>query len=194
MTIPISNILIFYSADVLSLFGSSYATGSSTLQILSLSSLPTCISTGIAVLLYSYGNNRRFLLLGLVTSIPRVLLYFLFVPTLGENGAALSFLVGSICGAIVSIIYAQKIKIALHYKQILILFMIPIVIAIPLKYIDLNPIISIFAILISSYVAFSLLKLIDSQDIEDILKILPSRLVVIVYHLWNVILKRQKEK
>ncbi|MDN5844969.1 MAG: hypothetical protein L0H53_01705 [Candidatus Nitrosocosmicus sp.] len=159
-----------------------------------MTSLPTCIFTGIGILFYPYGNNRSFLLLGLVTSLPRVLLYFLFVYPLGKNGAALSFLIGSICGAILSIIYSKKIKMDLHYKQILILFKIPIVIAIPLKYFDLNPIISISAILISSYFAFILLKLIDSQDIEDILRILPSRLVKIIRYVWGRKLKRQNEK
>jgi len=194
LTIPISDILLFYPVEILALFGSSYTSGALTLQILSLNLLPTCIFTGIGVLLYSYGNNRGFLLLGLVTSIPRVLLYFLFVSTLGENGAALSFLVGSVCGAILSVIYSKKIRIELHYKQILILFMIPIVIAVPLKYADLNPVISILSILISSYFAFSILKLIDSRDIEDILKILPDRLVKIIYGLTSRMSRRQNEK
>lgn len=194
LTIPISDILIFYPGEILALFGSSYVAGSSTLQILALTSLPTCIFTGIGVLLYSYGNNRGFLLLGLVTSIPRVLLYFPFVSSLGENGAALSFLVGSICGAVLAIIYSKKIRMDLHYKQILILFIIPIVIAFPLKYVDLNPIISVLAILVSSYFAFSLIKIIDSQDIEVILKILPVRVVKVINYFWNAILKPHKEK
>lgn len=194
LTIPISNTLIFYSTDVLAFFGSSYSTGSLTLQILSLNSLPTCISTGIAVLLYSYGSNRRFLFLGLATSIPRVLSYFLFVPILGENGAALSFLAGSICGGIMAIIYSKKIKMELNYNQILILFIIPIVIGIPLKFIGLNPFISIIVILSSSYLVFSILKLIDSQDFEDILNILPNNLVAIIHNLRNRLLKMVKKE
>jgi O-antigen/teichoic acid export membrane protein len=194
LTVPISNILLFYPVEILSLFGPSYTSGSLTLQILSLSLLPTCIFTGIGVLLYSYGNNRSFLLLGLVTSLPRVLLYFPFVSTFGENGAALSFLIGSVSGVILSVIYAKRIKIKLHYKQILVLFMLPIVIAIALKYADLNPVISILAILVSTYFVYVLLKLIDSEDIQDLTKILPKYLVKIIYVLTNTKSRRQNEK
>lgn len=194
MTIPISDILVFYAADILSLFGSGYVTGSTTLQILSLSSLPTCISTGIGVLLYSYGNDRKFLLLGLVTSIPRVMLYFLFVPTLGGNGAALSYLFGSIVGAIISLLYAKNIKIKIFYKQILILFIVPILIAIPLKILDFNSVFSILIILVLSYLVFAALKLIDSQDVEDIMKILPNRIRNLTSSIFHSKIKGGKER
>jgi stage V sporulation protein B len=192
LTIPISNILLFYSEAVLALFGSSYQSGSSSLQILSLSSLPTAISIGIGVLLYSYGDNRRFLLLGLFTSVPRVLLYFVFAPSLGGDGAALSFLLGSVSGAGISLVFAKKIGFKLNYKQIFSLFIIPILIAIPLKYIDIHPVISILVILIFSYIVFVLLKLIDSQDRDDILKILPSKIVKIIHDFWQAISKTPK--
>ncbi len=194
MTIPISNILVFYPGDILSLFGSGYASGSNTLQILSLGSLPTCISTGIGVLLYSYGNDRKFLLLGLFTSIPRVVLYFLFVPTLGGNGAALSYLIGSVAGAIISLLYAKNIKLKIFYKQILILFMVPIIIAIPLKILDFNSVFSIVIILVLSYLVFIPLKLIDSQDSEDIMKILPNSLSCLLSGISRNKFKGEKEK
>ncbi len=192
LTIPLSNILLFFPTDILSLFGSSYTIGSSTLQLLSLTSLPTSISTGIGVLLYSYGNNRQFLLLGLVTSIPRVLLYFLFVPTLGADGAALSYLIGSISGAIISLFYAKKVKMMLFHKQIFILFFVPIIIAIPFYFLDLNAIISIVIILVSSYIVFFALRLIDSQDTSDIIKILPGSIAGFVTRIAYIKSKREK--
>ena len=191
LTIPISNILIFYPQAILSLFGSSYVLGYATLQILALTSLPTCISTGIGVLLYAYGDNRKFLLLGLSTSVPRVMLYFLFVPIFGGNGAALSFLIGSILGAIISLWYAKSIRIMLFYKQIFALFVVPIIIAIPTTLFDINSILSIIIILASSYVIFIALKLIDPQDVEDILKILPNRFASPIS---NIMQKISKEK
>lgn len=189
MTIPITNILVFFAADILSLFGSGYTAGSNTLQILSLSALPTCISTGIGVLLYSYGNDRRFLLLGLVTSIPRVVLYFLFVPVMGGNGAALSYLIGAIAGAIVSLFYARKIKIKIFYKQILILFMVPIIIAVPLKILDISSSFSIVVILTISYIVFIAVKLIDPQDTEDIMRIIPNNIRV---HISSILRSKPK--
>ncbi len=192
LTIPISNILIFYPTEILLLFGTSYASGSSILQILLLTSLPTCISTGIGVLLYSYNRNRDFLFLGLVTSIPRVVLYFIFVPVFGGSGAALAFIVGSVSGGLLSLIFAKNIKIKLYYKQILVLFFIPIIIAIPFKYFEFNSIVSIIIILVSSYVVFIVLRLIDSQDIDDILKILPAGLAKNFLDMWCRITNRLK--
>ena len=194
LTIPISNVLIFYPTDILSLFGPSYASGASILQILLLTSLPTSISTGIGVLLYSYNRNRDFLLLGLVTSIPRVVLYFIFVPAFGGSGAALAFVVGSICGGLLSLIFAKNTKIKLYYKQILVLFFIPIVIAFPFKYFELNSIISIIIIFLSSYIVFIVFRLIDSQDIDDIIKILPVGLTKNFLDMRNGIKNRMKRK
>lgn len=194
LTIPISNILIIYPTEVLSLFGTSYASGSSILQILLLTSLPTSISTGIGILLYSYNRNRDFLLLGLVTSIPRVVLYFIFVPAFGGSGAALAFVVGSICGGLLSLIFAKNIKIKLYYKQIVVLFFIPMVIAIPFKYFEFNSMISILIILVSSYVVFIVFRLIDSQDIDDIFKILPAGLARNFSTAWYAITNRLKRK
>jgi O-antigen/teichoic acid export membrane protein len=176
MTIPLSDVLLFYPKDILSLFGPGYTTGSSTLQILALASLPTCIFTGIGVLLYSYGHNRGFLFQGLSTSMPRVVLYFLFVPIMGGIGAALSYLIGSIAGAVISLLYAKRIRMKFFYKQILFLFMIPIVIAIPVKLLDIHAAASIIIILVTSYVVFIAMRLIDSQDVEDILRILPNNI------------------
>lgn len=190
MTLPISNAILFYSTDILSLFGEGYKNGSSILQILLLTSLPTALSTGIGVLLYAYGNNKEFLILGLVTSIPRVVLYFIFVPPFGGDGAALSYLIGSMFGGVLSIWMAQKIKINLFYKKIMMLFLIPILIGIPFKYMELNYIISILTIIFSSYLIYTFFKIVDSEDFNDILKLFPSKMSLV---LLNIVTKYSKK-
>jgi O-antigen/teichoic acid export membrane protein len=172
--IPLSHALIFYSADILQLFGSNYARGSTNLQILILSILPTAIISGISVLVYAYGNNRHVLIIGLFTSIPRTLLYFIFVPIFGGNGAAITYLVGSIAGFVVSVIIANRIGLNIFWKQILLISIIPALLAVFLKFVGINYIFGITSTIVISYVLLLKLHIIDKEDIEDILKILPK--------------------
>ena len=80
ISFPISFAFIFYSKQIMQLFGEDYIKGSSSLEILLLSMLPFAIMTGINTLVYSYGNYKQVLAIGLASSIPRVVLYILVVP------------------------------------------------------------------------------------------------------------------
>ncbi len=65
IAIPFSTSLIFYSEDILGLLGDEYMSASSILDVLLLAMLPTAIQYGITSLVYSYGNYRQVLFLGL---------------------------------------------------------------------------------------------------------------------------------
>ncbi len=172
--LPLSHAIIFYSADILQLFGSNYAKGSSNLQILILSILPTAIISGVSVLVYAYGNNRHVLIIGLFTSIPRTLLYFIFVPIFGSNGAAITYLAGSIIGFIVSVIIANRIRLEIFWKQILLISIIPALLAVFLKYLGIHYIFGITSTIVISYILLLKIHIINREDIQDILKILPK--------------------
>jgi O-antigen/teichoic acid export membrane protein len=186
ITLPLSHTIIVYSAEILQIFGSSYANGSLNLEILLLSILPTAITSGIGVLVYAYGNNRQLLIIGLFTSIPRALLYFIFVPIFGGNGAAITYLMGSIIGLIVSVIIANKIGLKLIWKQIISISIIPILLTIFLKYLGLNYIFGISIAIGISYILLLKLRIIDTEDMQDILKILPKMIADPVV---NIIIK-----
>jgi O-antigen/teichoic acid export membrane protein len=175
LTAPLSIIIIFYSNDILSLFGNDYQDGSDIL-IISLSSIiPTAILTGIGVLVYSYGYNKQFLSIGLFTSIPRVLLYFLLVPIFGGNGAALAFTIGALAGLACSLIICRQVQMKLLWKPIILISLIPILISIPFKIIQFNHILSILAIMILSYLAFIKLRIIEDDDVTVISELMPER-------------------
>jgi O-antigen/teichoic acid export membrane protein len=176
ITLPISNILIFYSEQIMSLFGSEYTTGSNSLKLLLTSTLPTSIIAGVGVLVYAYGNNRQVLIIGLFTSIPRVLLYLVFVPIFGADGAAFTYLVGTIVGVIASIIIANKTGLKIFWKQITLIFIVPVLLSILFMFAGVNFVISIIAIMIITYVIFVRLNIITIEDIQDISKILPARI------------------
>jgi O-antigen/teichoic acid export membrane protein len=176
LTLPLSNALILYSADILQLFGSNYSTGSSNLQILLLSILPTSLISGIVVLVYAYGNNRHVLLIGLSTSIPRTLLYFLFVPIFGGNGAALTYTIGSLVGFIISLIISNQIGLKIYWKQVIMISIIPTFLAIFLKYLNINFVIGIIGTIVISYILFIKLRIINIEDMQDISRILPAKI------------------
>jgi O-antigen/teichoic acid export membrane protein len=186
ITLPISNIIIFYSSEIMQLFGSNYTTGASNLDILLLSIFPTSLISGIGILVYAYGNNRLFLVIGLFTSIPRTLLYFIFVPIFGGNGAALTYTMGSIIGCIVSLIIANKMGLKIFWKQIILISIIPTILIIVLRYSGLNYIIGLCVSLVISYILFLKLRIIDTEEIQDISKILPEK---IANPLVNLIIK-----
>jgi O-antigen/teichoic acid export membrane protein len=110
ISLPFSSALIFYSREIMQLIGQAYIEASSSLEILLLSMLPTVVLTGVTALVYSYGNYKQVLAIGLATSIPRTTLYFVLVPIYGNTGAAMSYTIGAIVGFAVSVAIANRIK------------------------------------------------------------------------------------
>ena len=108
MALPLSSSIIFYSNDIMHLIGSNYEKGSSSLQILLLSSFPIIVLSGVETLVFSYGKYRHTLTINLASSIPRTILYIILVPMLGMTGVAISYTIGSVIGFISSIIVDSK--------------------------------------------------------------------------------------
>jgi O-antigen/teichoic acid export membrane protein len=192
ISLPFSLSLIFYSKDILQLLGRNYAEGSLSLEILLLSMLPTTVLSGINALVYSYGNYRQVLAIGLAMSIPRTLLYFTLVPTYGGTGAAMSYTVGSFIGFAISISIAKKIGMLLFWKDLAFILLIPAGLAFVLDYFQINYIIGIFVTLTLSYVLLLKLRILTRSDIQDMLGILPYRISHPIIILLNTLDKKLK--
>jgi len=176
ITVPLSNVLLLYASDLMSFFGSNYALSSSNLQILLLSILPTSFISGLGVLVYAYGKNNLVLTIGIFTSLPRIFLYLILAPMFGGNGASLAYLVGALTGATASIIIANKLSFRIVWSEILLIFAIPLVFTLIFKHFIIDSIMSIIIILPITYLLFSKLKILNSEDIQDISKILPIQM------------------
>lgn len=173
LSLPLSASVIFYSNDIVHFLGRDYSDASGTLRIFLLSMLPNSVYTVITELVYAYGNYRQVLVLGLASSIPRTVLYFLLVPHFGGTGAATSYLVGSIIGCVFSIIVAKRIGLMIHWKDLgfisIMAFLPPFI----FNYLELNFILGILSTVVISIITFLKFKILSKSDVEDAVNVLP---------------------
>jgi O-antigen/teichoic acid export membrane protein len=154
LTLPISWTVIVYSDEVMGLIGSDYLQASIALKILMLSMLTSTFNGGITTLVYSYGNYRKVLAIGLGSTLSRVLLYFILVPLFGNTGAAMSFTAGSIVGFVVSLIVAKKIGMNVFWKELGSILIIPTGLAFIIDYFNVNYIMGVPIVLVISLVLY----------------------------------------
>jgi len=188
--LPISSTIMFFPEDVLQFFGESYVEGSFTLQILMISVLPMMVGQGVRFLVYAYGNYKQFLWLGMASSVPTIILYFILVPIYGGMGAGMSITTGSIILFTASIFIAKKVKFQIFWKDLILILAIPSIMAFVLNYIELNLILSAFVIVISSYLFFIRLGIVTREDLQDSLGVLPKNIAVPVLNTLNRIAKK----
>ena len=187
ISIPLSLSLVFFSEDVMRLFGETYMKGAFSLQILLLSILPIILALGIANLAFSYGNYKQSLAIHLTMNIPRILLYLVLIPSYGIIGGAVSFVIGSILALIVSIIVISKIKINIFWKDLALISIIPLAIGYLLHTLQFNYIYAIPITIAVSYLILFKLYIVTGSDIQDLLSILPNSLSNQILIIWRKI-------
>jgi O-antigen/teichoic acid export membrane protein len=176
VTLPISSAATLYSDEIMGLFGSDYVQASMSLKILLLSILPFTLNIAIGTLVYSYGNYRQVLAVGLGSSISRIICYFVLVPMYGNTGAAISFTLGSIIGFAVSAVVAKKIGMLIFWKELALIFIIPTIFSFVLEEFQVNYIVGVPVILVLSLIIYLALRVLSRSDLRDSLAILPNRI------------------
>ena len=165
---PIASIMIFYARPILEIFGKDFGLGNDIFVIL-LASFPLIIfSESIYYLFYSRNEYRNILYLGLVSNIPRIILYYFLIPLEGGIGAAIAFTIGSVFQVIFTMILIKRKNIHLEYLQILMIVFIPILIGLLLYLIKIDTY-GILIIFFASYVIFLKLKIITEKNIDELL-------------------------
>ena len=173
--IPFSCSLIFYSSDIMFLFGREYVDGTISLQILLLSILPLCVTSGIITLLNSYGHYRHVLIVGLAISVPQTILYFALVPLYYTTGAALAYTIGGVLGCITSVFVARQIGLCLLWKELGIIFVVSTSIGYLSSALHLNYVLGIITTIALTYFLLLKINVVTKNDITDFLAILPER-------------------
>ncbi|HZD81707.1 MAG TPA: hypothetical protein VE076_02415 [Nitrososphaeraceae archaeon] len=190
ISVPLSSALIFYSKEVLQLIGHDYVQGSLSLQVLLSSILPLSVMTGIDTLVYSFGNYKQSLTIGLAMNVPRTILYFILVPVYGSSGAAMSYTAGSMMGFVVSIIIGRRIKMFVDWKSLAFIIAIPSGIAFILNHFQVNYILGIILTIIFSYVLLLKLRILTRSDLRDSMGVLPNNISNLTIKLFNKFEKR----
>ena len=182
---PFVSSIIFYSQEVLQLFGADYLVGATTLEILLVSIFPMIVMTGIYYLVYAYGNYRHVLIIGLAAYGVPAILYFVLIPFYGGEGAAISYTIGSLFGLMVSIIIARKIKMKIFWKDLGIILVIPSGLGFLFSLSEIHLVVTIIANVMISYLVFLKLGILSKMDIEDSLSSLPPKISNPVINLVN---------
>lgn len=177
ISLPVSSIVFLYSDDLMGLIGPNYIQSSMALKIMLLSMMTSTFAVGIGNLLYSYGNYRKDLAIGIGMNLPRILLYFILVPLYGNTGAAISLTLGSLIGFAVSVIMAKKIGMLIFWQQLVLIFIIPMGLAFTLGFFHPIPVIGIPVILVLSLVLFIILQILTKSDVHTSLDLLPDSIV-----------------
>jgi O-antigen/teichoic acid export membrane protein len=174
ISLPLSFSVIFYSYNIILLFGASYTNASFSLEILLLSLLPNCILIGVTTLAYSYGNFRQVLFLGLAAAVPRVILYFTLVGSYGSTGVAISYTVGSVIAFVASLYVAKKIGLIISWRDVLIMMMVPLGVSLCFVYFNINYIAAIISTILVSYIVFIKLEILKRDVVENTLNLFPN--------------------
>jgi O-antigen/teichoic acid export membrane protein len=176
VSLPISSAVILYSDEIMGLLGPQYIEASISLKIITLSMLTYAFTMGITYLVYAYGNYLQVLAIGLGSSVPRILLYFIFVPLYGNTGAAITYTIGSVIAFSISIIVTKKIGMLIFWKELALIFFIPTGIIFVLDYFQVNYMVGIPAIFGISLLLFSLLRILSKTDLRDLLSVIPDNI------------------
>jgi len=176
LSLPISFTVILYSDEVVGIIGPSYIEGSVPLKILLLSMITSTYNMGMGTLVYSYGQYRKLIGMGLSSDASRIMLYFILVPLYGNTGAALAFTVGSFLGFVVSLIVAKKIGMKIFWKDLTLLFIIPGGLAFVIGLFQLHYIIGVPLLLVISMMSYLRLHILSKSDIHNYFEILPDKI------------------
>jgi O-antigen/teichoic acid export membrane protein len=189
-SVPLSFVLIFYSEELLALLGQQYSKDALTLEILLFSTMPLGLMTGINILLYSYGNYRQVLYIGLASSVPRTVIYFILVPAFGGTGAAISFTIGSLIGFLVSILLAKRIGMLVFWKDLGLIAAAPSALSFAFSFLEVNYLVSIFVTIAGTFVLLLKINVLTKNDVEDSLKVLPNNISIPAIKILNLVGKK----
>jgi O-antigen/teichoic acid export membrane protein len=164
--IPIAVVLGFYPSFILSFFGKDFAAGQLILSLLIASVVPIEINRAVSNLAYAHGKYMQVAMLGIFPSMIRIAFYILLAPTYGGNGAAFAFLVGSLAGLVITVLISIRSQYDFPTKDILAISAIPVIIGTVFYLININQLLDIILVLLSSYISLARFKIVRYGEIE----------------------------
>jgi O-antigen/teichoic acid export membrane protein len=196
LTMPFAAALMFFSYQYLSILGGQFGAADITLKLF-MANIPLAIlSEMVYYFAYGKGNNRVVLYLGLFGNVPRILLYFILIPFLDANGAAIAYLVGTMCQTAWSIIVIKRVyQFSLDYKTYIVLSMIPLLLGFMTTLLQVQFILASFIVIVGSLLIFIRLGLVSDNEYRTVLfSVLPDRICRRIYPLGLVFIRSLSKK
>ena len=169
---PLAALGLAYPWVPLRLLGESYIGSATALQILLLGAFLAPVTSGFSSLLYAYGRYRLVTIMGLVSNVPRVMLYLPLVAAMGDNGAATSYVSGYIASFLFVLLISRRVGYKIEGKDMLVAASVPIASAITFSILGLHWTFGTAVVAIFSALAYTRLGLIERADIREISEVL----------------------
>jgi O-antigen/teichoic acid export membrane protein len=190
-TMPISVPIFFFSSKLLAIMGNEFSTSGPALSILVLSLPLAIVSEMVYFFMYGKAEHRIVLLLGLAGNAPRVVLYFILPIYLGIDGAALAYVIGSVCQVALSITFGKKYYLVMEFKKYILISVVPFVIGLPLYIFNIEFIAASLIIFFGALLVFIKLRLLAEDDIKNFSHIiLPGRRADKVYTVLSAVIRK----
>lgn len=190
-TMPIAACLLFFAGEFLGLIGREYASAHSTLAIFMIGLPLAIINEMVYYFVYGRGDIRTLLYVGFAGNIPRIILYFIIVPMFGLDGAAFSYVVGSVTQLLLSIKIAREHELVLYYRQYIILTAVPVLIGFAASMIHIHFTFSTIIIIFFSILMYIKLGLFTDSELRSILYTgLPNDIAKRIYPTLSRIIQR----
>lgn len=181
IVMPLAASLAVYPSLVLGLLGREFEGASQILSVLTLSIPAFFVANGVTSLLYAYGFYRPVLVIGLASNISRIALYAPLASMYGGIGIASSYTVGAYLGFLPVIMYSRRVGFNPGYREAFLATLIPLALAMPLILLGVPWYIGL-PLLLSSYILYLWLGLLQPEDIRDLAyALLPRMLAKRVY-------------
>jgi stage V sporulation protein B len=151
--------LVLDPSYFLNLISYAYVGGASALRILIIISMNLAVSAIFTSLLNASNRAVDVAKIEIVSSVTAIVLTFIFVPTIGLEGAALAVLIGSICSLILSFVAIKREeKISISVTN-LVKPIVPIVVALTVGYILVIAVNTVVGLVVTivSYITSSLI-------------------------------------
>jgi len=166
-TMPIATFALFYGESILSLFGKEFLLSYVSSSILLIGIPLSIISDGAFYLIFARGSYRNVLLIGLVTNVSRIILYYFLVPEFGGMGTAIAIVIGYVLQLIFVVIILERWKIRLEYVKYVVICLVPLLIGFSIQYLG-STVLGIIPLLVGTLIVYLKLKLIEKSDIESV--------------------------
>lgn len=168
LTVPLALALVVYPFLPFMFLGPNYLGASNILRLLVLGAIIHPIISGYVTYIYAIGKYAHVMIVGLVTTMARLVLYALLVASMGAEGVAISFTLGMLISLALTIISARRIGFKFQWLQHGKTILVAVMLSVLLYLLNIWWLIGIPLLVLGSLVAYLRIGILSRSDIREI--------------------------